>query len=76
MDAVPLPGFCGMWGVICAVIFGYLMYRQMPILDALAFTVVLLVAAIPIAIQVVSTTTLAMGCRALAKFFIVFWNGG
>ncbi len=35
--------------------------------DALSFTVVLLVASIPIAIEIVCTTTLALGSRELAR---------
>ena len=35
-------------------------------LDALSFTVVLLVASIPIAIEIVCTTTLALGSRQMS----------
>ena len=53
-------------GVLCAVVFIYLLALT-NVEEALAFTVVLLVASIPLAIEIVTTTTLALGSRELAK---------
>jgi len=52
---------------LCLIAFGYLLGRGETLRDALSFTVVLLVASIPIAIEIVCTTTLALGSRQLAK---------
>ncbi|KAI9989873.1 hypothetical protein PInf_020164 [Phytophthora infestans] len=52
-----LVGFC----------LGYLIYNGEDFLDAIAFCVVLLVASIPIAMQVVCTSTMALGSRKLAE---------
>nr|CCA15042.1 ptype ATPase superfamily putative [Albugo laibachii Nc14] len=52
-----LVGFC----------LGYLIYNGEAFLDAIAFSVVLLVASIPIAMQVVCTSTMALGSRKLAE---------
>lgn len=52
-----LVGFC----------LGYLLYNGEAFLEALAFCVVLLVASIPIAMQVVCTSTMALGSRKLAE---------
>ena len=49
---------------ICLI---YMLANSEPFLDALAFAVVLLVASIPIAMQVVCTTTMALGSRKLAE---------
>ncbi len=43
------------------IVFGYLLGQGQSIMDALSFTVVLLVASIPLAIEIVTTTTLAVG---------------
>jgi H+-transporting ATPase len=40
----------------------------LPCREALSFTVVLLVASIPVAIEIVCTTTLALGSRQLSQF--------
>ncbi|RNF26295.1 P-ATPase family transporter: proton [Trypanosoma conorhini] len=54
--------------VLCVTCFGYLMGQyKMNFRDSLEFTVVLLVVSIPIAIEIVVTTTLALGSRELAK---------
>ena len=54
--------------VLCAVAFGYLIgYGKENVKEALSFTVVLLVASIPIAIEIVCTTTLALGSRQLSQ---------
>ncbi|MBM6697119.1 hypothetical protein H6A11_08865, partial [Bifidobacterium pullorum subsp. saeculare] len=55
--------------VLCLTAFFYLNYA---VLDgewkhALAFAVVVLVASIPLAIEIVTTTTLAMGSGTLSK---------
>jgi len=52
---------------LCGIAFGYLLGRGETIHDALSFTVVLLVASIPIAIEIVCTTTLALGSHELSK---------
>jgi H+-transporting ATPase len=50
---------------LCAIVFIYLLTRE-PVEEALAFTVVLLVASIPLAIEIVTTTTLALGSKELS----------
>ena len=52
--------------LICAVVFFYLLTIGVDFWEVLAFNVVLLVASIPIALRVVCTTTLALGCHELA----------
>lgn len=52
--------------LLCGTCFGYLMGMGESFVDALEFTVVLLVASIPIAIEIVCTTTLALGSRQLS----------
>jgi H+-transporting ATPase len=52
---------------LCGIAFGYLLSRGETVRESLSFTVVLLVASIPIAIEIVCTTTLALGSRELAK---------
>ncbi|EFJ47104.1 hypothetical protein VOLCADRAFT_105176 [Volvox carteri f. nagariensis] len=51
---------------LCGTAFGYLMGMGEDGKEALSFTVVLLVASIPIAIEIVCTTTLALGSRELS----------
>ncbi|GBF93619.1 H+-transporting ATPase [Raphidocelis subcapitata] len=54
--------------VLCFTALGYLIgYGKEPVREALSFTVVLLVASIPIAIEIVCTTTLALGSRQLSQ---------
>ena len=54
---------------LCVTALLYLVFaRDVDFLSALSFCVVLLVASIPIAIEIVSTTTLALGSRELAKY--------
>lgn len=53
--------------VLCLTNFIYLMVEGVDVHDALSFTVVLLVASIPLAIEIVTTTTLAIGSKNLAK---------
>jgi H+-transporting ATPase len=53
---------------LCLIVLVYLLvHGKEPIREVLSFVVVLLVASIPIAIEIVSTTTLALGSRALSK---------
>lgn len=53
--------------VLCIICFGYLMgHYGTSFRDALEFTVVLLVVSIPIAIEIVVTTTLALGSKELS----------
>jgi len=52
---------------LCFTALGYLIgYGKENVREALSFTVVLLVASIPIAIEIVCTTTLALGSRQLS----------
>ena len=51
--------------VLCLIVFIYLL-TEAPVLEALAFTVVLMVASIPLAIEIVTTTTLALGSKELS----------
>jgi len=54
--------------VLCLTSFGYLMvYVKLDFTDALQFAVVLLIVSIPIAIEIVVTTTLALGSKILSK---------
>jgi magnesium-transporting ATPase (P-type) len=53
---------------LCFTALGYLLgERDQEVKKALSFTVVLLVASIPIAIEIVCTTTLALGSRMLSS---------
>eukprot|EP00854_Cymbomonas_tetramitiformis_P012536 gene12536-14816_t len=52
---------------LVTITFIFLLARGAALMDALAFAVVLLVASIPIAMRVVCTTTMALGCRKLAE---------
>jgi H+-transporting ATPase len=53
---------------LCSIALVYLVMRGEEFKHALSFTVVLLVASIPIAIEIVTTTTLALGSRQLSKY--------
>lgn len=57
----------GMSLTLCGIVLAYLLARKEPLREVLSFVVVLLVASIPIAIEIVSTTTLALGSRSLSK---------
>ena len=53
---------------LCLITLFYLLFvGHEPIKEALTFVVVLLVASIPIAIEIVCTTTLALGSRQLSS---------
>jgi len=49
------------------IVFGYLLGSRVAVTEALSFTVVLIVASIPIAIEIVCTTTLALGSKELSN---------
>ena len=49
------------------IVFGFLLGEGENFRDSLSFTVVLIVASIPIAIEIVCTTTLALGSKELSK---------
>lgn len=58
--------------VLCFTAFGYLInHNHVPPRDALSFAVVLLVASIPVAIEIVVTTTLALGSRQLSALHAI-----
>eukprot|EP00981_Chlorochromonas_danica_P004703 scaffold946_cov171-Ochromonas_danica.AAC.3 len=52
--------------VLCVIVFIYLCVQTSNVTDALGFTIVLLVASIPLAIEIVTTTTLAVGSKELS----------
>jgi hypothetical protein len=53
--------------ILCITMLGYLLgYGREPFKEALTFVVVVLVVSIPIAIEIVCTTTLALGSRELS----------
>jgi H+-transporting ATPase len=53
--------------VLCFIAFGYMLAEKEPVKEALQFTVVLLIASIPVAIEIVVTATLALGSRQLSE---------
>ena len=57
----------GLSVVLCLINLIYLVVKGVQFKEALSFTVVLLVASIPLAIEIVTTTTLAIGSKSLAK---------
>merc|ERR1719172_299755 len=52
--------------IMCTVVLFYVM-TIVPFMEALSFVVVLMVAAIPMAMEIVTTTTLALGSKELTK---------
>jgi H+-transporting ATPase len=57
----------GLSTVLCTLTLLYLLSRGEDLKESLTFTIVLLVASIPLAIEIVTTTTLAIGSKTLAK---------
>ena len=53
-------------GVLCTIVFIYLLHHGEEVNTALGFTVVLMVASIPMAIEIVTTTTLSLGSKELS----------
>jgi len=53
--------------ILCAIVLIFLLVNGETVTSALSFTVVLMVASIPLAIEIVCTTTLAVGSRTLSK---------
>jgi H+-transporting ATPase len=56
-----------MSGVLCIIVLSYLLRNGAEFMKALQFTVVLLVASIPIAMDIVTTTTLSLGSEELSR---------
>lgn len=52
---------------LSGIVFGYLIGLGNEVQQSISFTVVLIVASIPIAIEIVCTTTLALGSKELSK---------
>ena len=52
--------------LLCAIYFAYLLIMGVHIKEALSLTVIVMVASIPLAIEIVTTTTLALGSKGLA----------
>lgn len=52
---------------LCIINFIYLLLNDVSVKESLSFTIVILVASIPLAIEIVTTTTLAIGSKGLAK---------
>lgn len=53
--------------VFSGIVFGYLIGNGTDLRESISFTVVLIVASIPVAIEIVCTTTLALGSKELSK---------
>lgn len=53
--------------LLSGIVFGYLLGSGNGVEETISFTVVLIVASIPIAIEIVCTTTLALGSKELSK---------
>lgn len=49
------------------IVFGYLLGSGVGVQETISFTVVLIIASIPVAIEIVCTTTLALGSKELSK---------
>jgi P-type E1-E2 ATPase len=48
-------------------VFGFLLGKGASVTESVSFTVVLIIASIPVAIEIVCTTTLALGSKELSK---------
>lgn len=57
----------GLSVTLCVINFVYLLLNDVPVEKALSFTIVILIASIPLAIEIVTTTTLAIGSKGLSK---------
>jgi H+-transporting ATPase len=57
----------GLSVTLCVTIFVYLIVKGEEGKEALSITIVILIASIPLAIEIVTTTTLAIGSKGLAK---------
>jgi H+-transporting ATPase len=53
--------------LLSGIVFAFLLGSGADVVDSISFTVVLIVASIPIAIEIVCTTTLALGSKELTK---------
>lgn len=53
--------------VLSGIVFAYLLVQGEGLKDTISFTVVLIIASIPVAIEIVCTTTLALGSKDLSK---------
>lgn len=53
--------------LLSGIVFIYLLTSGTDVKESISFTVVLIVASIPIAIEIVVTTTLALGSKELSK---------
>ncbi|CAE7783548.1 H1B, partial [Symbiodinium microadriaticum] len=53
--------------VLCVIVFVFLISNDESVHDSLEFTVVLMVASIPIAMEIVTTTTLSLGSKELSN---------
>lgn len=52
--------------ILCTIVFIYTLKHGETVSEALSFTVVLMVASIPIAMEIVTTTTLSLGSKQLS----------
>eukprot|EP00121_Abeoforma_whisleri_P000944 Awhi_evm1s839 len=53
--------------LLCSISLAYLLIKKESFVEAISFAVVVLVASIPVAIEIVSTSTLALGSRQLSE---------
>jgi len=54
--------------VLCITAFGYLLGNKISLKESASFAVVVIVASIPMAVEIVTTTTLAIGSKELSKY--------
>jgi H+-transporting ATPase len=58
--------------VLCATVLGFLLHTERTsFADAISFTVVLLVVSVPMAMEVVTTSTMAIGSRVLSRAGVI-----